>query len=51
MSGLGTPSRATSAIGFDDYVAHDALGLAKLVADGDVRAAELLETAITRAKP
>ena len=34
---------------FDDYVAHDALGLAALVASGEVSATELLDTACTRA--
>jgi len=34
---------------FDDYVRHDATGLAALVAGGEVSAAELLETAAARA--
>lgn len=33
---------------FDDYVRHDALGLAALVSRGEVSASELLETAIAR---
>jgi Asp-tRNA(Asn)/Glu-tRNA(Gln) amidotransferase A subunit family amidase len=45
-----TPSRAASAISFDDYVQRDALGLAELVASGEVAPAELLETAIARAE-
>ena len=45
-----TPRTAVAATGiaFGEYVKHDALGLAKLVADGEVTAAELLETAIAR---
>lgn len=34
---------------FEDYVRHDAIGLAALVARGEVSAAELLEAAIARA--
>lgn len=34
---------------FDDYVAHDALGLAALVASGQVSAEQLLQAAIRRA--
>lgn len=34
---------------FEDYRRHDAVGLAALVADGQVSASELLETAIARA--
>jgi len=37
------------AIGEDDYLAHDAIGLAKLVASGEVSAAETLEAALARA--
>lgn len=37
-------------LAFDEYVRHDALGLASLVANGDVHPAELLETAIARAE-
>lgn len=33
---------------FDDYAAHDGLGLAALVRSGQVSAAELLETAVAR---
>ncbi len=40
---------AATGIAFGEYVKHDALGLAKLVADGEVTAAELLEAAIARA--
>lgn len=36
-------------IAFSDYEAHDALGLAALVATGEVTASELLETALARA--
>lgn len=35
---------------FDDYVQHDATGLAGLIRSGDVTPAELLETAIARAE-
>lgn len=35
---------------FDEYRAHDATGLAQLVASGDVTAAELVEVAIMRAR-
>lgn len=35
---------------FDEYRAHDATGLAQLVASGDVTAAELVEVAIARAR-
>ena len=49
-SACATPPRATSGIGYDDYVAHDALGLAKRVADGEVQPLELLDTAIARAE-
>lgn len=35
---------------FEEYVRFDALGLAELVSSGQVSAAELLETAITRAE-
>ncbi len=35
---------------FEEYRRHDGLGLAKLVADGEVTAAELLELAIARAE-
>ena len=34
---------------FDDYVRHDATGLAQLVRQGEVHPSELLETAIERA--
>lgn len=37
-------------IGFDDYVSHDALGLAELVRPGETDAVELMETAIARAE-
>jgi len=33
---------------FDEYRAHDAVGLAELVARGEVRAADLLEVALAR---
>ena len=36
-------------MGFTEYDRHDAVGLAKLVADGEVSASELLEEAIARA--
>jgi len=35
---------------FDEYVEHDGLGLAKLIANGDVHPAEVLEAAIDRAE-
>ena len=35
---------------FDEYRRHDGLGLAKLIADGEVSAAEVLEAAIARAE-
>jgi Asp-tRNA(Asn)/Glu-tRNA(Gln) amidotransferase A subunit family amidase len=35
-------------VAFDDYEAHDALGLAELVRRGDVKPAELLEAALSR---
>ncbi len=35
-------------IAFDDYAAHDGLGLAALVKTGQVSPAELLEAAIAR---
>ena len=35
-------------ISFDEYARHDGLALAGLVRRGEVSAAELLETAITR---
>lgn len=43
-------SAAAGGISFDEYVKHDALGLAKLVADGEVSASDLLEAAIARAE-
>lgn len=41
---------STAAFSFDEYVKHDATGLAKLVETGQVSPAELLETAIARAE-
>ncbi len=38
------------AISFDDYVGHDAMGLAALIRAGNVSAAEVAETAIARAE-
>lgn len=43
------PSRS-QALSFEEYVKHDATGLANLVATGAVSPAELLETAIARAE-
>ena len=40
--------RSGRGIAFDDYVAHDGLGLAALVRKGEVTASELLEAAVSR---
>ncbi|WP_338874602.1 amidase [Spirosoma sp. SC4-14] len=40
----------TTTLSFDEYVQHDATGLAQLVRSGEVTAPELLETAIARAE-
>ena len=52
-SGLGprlhaAVGRSGRGIAFDDYAAHDGLGLAALVRKGEVTASELLETAVAR---
>jgi len=36
-------------LSFDEYVSHDALGLAKLIRDGEVSATEVVEAALARA--
>jgi Asp-tRNA(Asn)/Glu-tRNA(Gln) amidotransferase A subunit family amidase len=40
----------SAGIGFEDYVRHDAVGLAALVRDGEVAAADLVEAAMLRAE-
>jgi amidase/6-aminohexanoate-cyclic-dimer hydrolase len=40
--------RSGRGVAFDDYVAHDGLGLAALVRKGEVTASELLEAAVSR---
>ena len=48
---MGSAMRATAgnAMSFEEYRSKDGLALAKLVRDGDISAAELLELAIGRA--
>lgn len=46
---LRTPAAYGRRVNFDEYRAHDAVGLAKLVADKQVTAAELLDLARERA--
>lgn len=44
------PTSTAGLLPFDEYVQHDATGLAELVQKGEVTPTELLETAITRAE-
>ena len=45
---LGSDGNGEDAMRFEDYRRHDAVGLAALVAKGEVSPGELLETAVTR---
>ena len=47
--GPALSAKAAPVMSFDEYRSKDALGLAKLVRDGEVSALEVLELAITRA--